>query len=119
MQWRCAGQADFFGINDPIETQQLLNDVVKVFMCGCVKNMDYALDSTVAPWCPEGRRSCEHADKHKGDDEEEVQIATNEKNSTKEPKHTTIATKEVEDKDSEWKKQKILCDSTTIANIMN
>ena len=80
--------------------------------------MDYALDLTVEPWCPEDRRSCEHVDKHDGDDEKEAQTATNEKNNAKEPKHTTIGTKEVKDRDSEWEK-KILCDSTTMANSMN
>ena len=114
------GRLTFFGINDPIEIQQLRNDFVNALTHGCVKNTDHALNPTLEPCHPEDRRSCEHADKNNGDDEKEVQTVTNEKNNTKEPKHTIIATKEVEDKDSEWEKQKkFLCDSTTIANSIN
>ena len=46
------GQVEYFSIVDPIETQQLLYDVIRVFIHGYAKDVGYELNAEATPWYP-------------------------------------------------------------------
>ena len=51
-QRRHEGQVEYFSIVDPIETQQLLHDVIRVFIHGYAKDVGYELNAEATPWYP-------------------------------------------------------------------
>ena len=51
-QRRHEGQVEYFSIVDPIETQQLLHDVIKVFIYGYVTEVGHGLNAEAKPWFP-------------------------------------------------------------------
>ena len=48
-QRRHAGQVEFYAIHNPIETQILLNDVIKVLLYGYIRDTWYKLDVNAKP----------------------------------------------------------------------
>ena len=52
VQWRHEGQVEYFSIVNPIETQQLLHDVIRVFIYGYAKDVGYELNAEATPWYP-------------------------------------------------------------------
>ena len=51
-QRRYAGQVEYYVINNPIETQILLNDVIKVLLYGYIRDTWNKLDTNAKPWYP-------------------------------------------------------------------
>ena len=44
VQCRFAGQVEYYRINDPFEMQQMLNNILKVYVYGYIKDISYKLD---------------------------------------------------------------------------
>ena len=59
-QKRHTGQVEYYPIIDPIETQQLLYDVMKFLIYGYVYNTKYDLDPYAAPWYPRTDMDCKN-----------------------------------------------------------
>ena len=52
-QCQFTGQVEYYRINDPFKMQQMLNDVLKVYIYGYIKDISHKLDPVAELWNPE------------------------------------------------------------------